>query len=406
VTVVVTGTGFGTVGQGYASPTVVKIAYGAVAATDLTTIVSSVGAVHGAINVVNPTTLVLTIPWEDATPVTILNTAQPITISITNGLGGEVAATAVLNVTASPIIYSVTDAAALEEPAAGVAPNLSPYEMITIFGDNFGPTAGTPVVAVPGGSSRYPTTLTANGQSLTVAINNQSGVLISDAYLLFATNNQINALVPSGIIGAGITGLQVVVTYHAVASNTNYTYTAKPVAATPGIFTTTSSGQGQGAILLANNTVNSSASNSTKAVKGQAVQIFVSGLGTPNSTSADTASTSAAKFPGSCISLASYVTAEGLANPATVDGAVLLSTEIQTNKFPPCFTSSPTVSIGGQTATVTYAGWVADSVAGLYQINATVPTKAASGNAIPVVVTVGTGSSAVSSQAGVTMAIQ
>jgi uncharacterized protein (TIGR03437 family) len=44
-------------------------------------------------------------------------------------------------------------------------------------------------------------------------------------------------------------------------------------------------------------------------------------------------------------------------------------------------------------------------VAGLYQINATVPSKAAAGNDA-VVVTMGTGVNAVSSQAGVTIAVQ
>jgi len=63
---------------------------------------------------------------------------------------------------------------------------------------------------------------------------------------------------------------------------------------------------------------------------------------------------------------------------------------------------APDAAIVGQPATVTYAGWVGDSVAGLYQINATVPTAATSGNAISVVVSVGTAKS----QAGVTMAIQ
>jgi len=44
---------------------------------------------------------------------------------------------------------------------------------------------------------------------------------------------------------------------------------------------------------------------------------------------------------------------------------------------------------------------VADSVAGLYQINATIPTSVSAGTAVPVVVTVGTASS----PAGVTMAV-
>jgi uncharacterized protein (TIGR03437 family) len=47
---------------------------------------------------------------------------------------------------------------------------------------------------------------------------------------------------------------------------------------------------------------------------------------------------------------------------------------------------------------------VSGSVAGLYQINATIPTKAVAGD-LPVVVTMGTGANAVSSQAGVTVAV-
>ena len=129
--------------------------------------------------------------------------------------------------------------------------------------------------------------------------------------------------------------------------------------------------------------------------------IYASGLGTPNSTSANTSSTTAAKFPGSCITVASYVTGEAITSPATADGAVLVSSVIATNKLPPCFTASPTVTIGGQAATVTYAGWVSGSVTGLYQINATVPTKASSGDQ-PVLLTMG----GVTSQAGVTVAVQ
>jgi uncharacterized protein (TIGR03437 family) len=50
----------------------------------------------------------------------------------------------------------------------------------------------------------------------------------------------------------------------------------------------------------------------------------------------------------------------------------------------------PPVTIGGQAATVSYAGFVADSIAGLYQVNAAVPAVG-SGTAaqFPVVVTMG-----------------
>ena len=70
--------------------------------------------------------------------------------------------------------------------------------------------------------------------------------------------------------------------------------------------------------------------------------------------------------------------------------------------YAPCLKTAPTVTIGGKAATVTYAGWVMDSVVGLYQINAVVPSTVTSVPDVPVSVTVGS----VSSQAGVTMSVQ
>jgi uncharacterized protein (TIGR03437 family) len=131
------------------------------------------------------------------------------------------------------------------------------------------------------------------------------------------------------------------------------------------------------------------------------VMIYVSGLGAPDSLETDTNLTTAAAFPASCITPASYVSKLGL-NPATIDGAVLLAADIATGHLPPCFDKIKIgVTIGGQTATITYAGWVADSVAGLYQVNATVPSKLTAGNSQAVIVTVGTSAT---SQTGVTMA--
>jgi len=417
LTVVVTGTGFGTVAQGFTTATLVKIAYGIIAATDLTTIQSNdMVPVQGAVTVVNPTTMVLTIPWNDTNGVSILDTAgQTVSITITNQLGGEVAlalntAGGALAVTVStnPIIYSITDAAALTEPTPGTLPNLAPYEMISIFGNNFCPTCANPVVAATVGS-RYPTTLTAPaaGHPLTVTFYKTDGVtVVGSAYILFATNTQINALVPSTVVAAD-NPMKIVVSYNALLSNTNVPYEATAVAANPGIFTMSSNGTGQGAILLSPSyTLNSAASASTKAAAGSTVLIYASGLGAPNSTAADSNAVKAAKFPTSCISPASYVTKAAL-NPATADGAVLLPADIATNTLPPCFATKNqvTVTINGFAATVTYAGWVADSVAGLYQINATVPTKAAHGTN-SVVVTVTNGAVIANSQAGVTMQVQ
>ena len=86
----------------------------------------------------------------------------------------------------------------------------------------------------------------------------------------------------------------------------------------------------------------------------------------------------------------------------TIDGAVILSSNIAAGHYAPCFVTAPTVTIGGKAATVSYAGFVADSIGGLYQINAVVPTTVTSGSAVPVVVSVGTATS----QSGVTMVVQ
>jgi trimeric autotransporter adhesin len=386
LSVVVSGAGFSTSG----SVTTVLVSSAALTTpTDLTTLTG------GAVNVVNPNTMVLTIPVSSGggTPAAILSAAGAVTLSIQNGsLGSAVSKT--LTVTTNPIIYSVTDAGSLVEPVAGATPTFAPYELITIFGGNFGPVAGTPVQGTLDSNSRYPASLSTAGGTLTVAFNKATGTtLIANAYLLFATDSQINLLVPSGVTGNTTANLVVTV---GAASTAAFDFNV--AAANPGLFTTTSSGTGQGAILNSDFSVNSAAK---PAKAGSTVMIYVSGLGAPDSVETDTNLTTAAAFPASCITPASYVAKLGL-TPATIDGAVLLAADIATGHLPPCFDKIKIgVTIGGQTATITYAGWVADSVAGLYQINATVPAKLTAGNSQAVIVTVGT---TATSQTGVTMA--
>jgi hypothetical protein len=209
-------------------------------------------------------------------------------------------------------------------------------------------------------------------------------------------------MIPSEISGTGITGLNFVVT---VGSNSSQPYAGNPVLANPGMFTTSSTGQGQGAILNADLSVNS---DSNMSAPGKTVVLYVSGLGAPNSTGLDKASTTAAKFPTSCVSVANYETQASL---TSLDGAILSSTDLLNNTLPPCFATpavTVSVTIGGAAATVTYAGWVSGSITSLYQINATVPTKATAGD-LPVVVSVATvvgkTTTTVSSQAGVTVAV-
>jgi uncharacterized protein (TIGR03437 family) len=386
-------------------PTAVTIAYGGNSAVSLTG-----SLVKGAINVVSPTTMVLTIPAKDQTDPTPLNilAAGTITLNITNGLSAETVQIETLTVTASPIINSITDAASLLQAEPPAALKLAPYELISIFGSNF--DSGAPVAATTDTFGRYPNTLvvpTGGSNSLTVSFYKQGTVgastLIDQARLIYISNTQINALVPSGVTASGITNLQIVVSY-GTASNATNPYQAVPVATNPGVFSTGADGQGQGAILNSDSSVNSS---TNPAAPGSTVMIYLSGLGAPTSTASDASVTTALKFPSSCISPANYFAAvNALATPPGTpwtddDGAVILTTNLGTNKYPPCFAASPTVSIAGQTATVTYAGWVADSVAGLYQINATVPSKNITAGSVPVLVTAG----GVTSQAGVTLAV-
>jgi uncharacterized protein (TIGR03437 family) len=385
-TVVVYGSGFGNTGGYTADPTTVSVIYGSTPTTILLS-----GA---AVTIPNQNTLILKIPFA------AISAAGPVAIGVTNNLTLEVPQFVTLNVTTNPIISSIADAAALEEVTPGTSPTVAPYEIISIFGSNFCPTCTAPVIGTVT-SDRYPDTLTAATYPLTVTFYKSDGVtLVGNAYLLFATNNQINALVPSGVTAAD-TNMQVVVSYNSILSNTNVNYTVNGAAAKPGIFTISSSGQGQGAILLSNYSVNSATNTATT---GSTVLIYASGLGVPTSTGAGTVAASAA-YPGTCVSPANYVTLAGLSDPATEDGAVIDPTYLATHVYAPCFVTAPTVTINGAPATVTYAGWVSGSVAGLYQINATVPTKAVAGPN-PVQITVGTGTNAVSSQAGVTLQVK
>ena len=184
-------------GQASSSATTVMIVRAALTTpTDLSTLTG------GAVTVVNQTTMLLTIPATSggSTPKAILSAAGAVTLSIHEWLAGKRRAGDLSTVTTNPIVYSVTDAGSLVEPAPGATPTFAPYELIPIFGANFGPVAGTPVQGTLDSNSRYPASLTTNGGTLTVAFNKlATTTLIANAYILFATNNQINLLVPSGV---------------------------------------------------------------------------------------------------------------------------------------------------------------------------------------------------------------
>jgi uncharacterized protein (TIGR03437 family) len=235
----------------------------------------------------------------------------------------------------TPVLSSVDNAASYATDA------VSPGEIVTLFGQNMGPTPLVPLQIVNGAL-----TTTLGGTQVLF-----DGVA---APMIYSLQGQVSAVAPYGL--AGKTSTQVQVKYNGAVSNT-VTMPVQP--STPAIFSLDSSGLGPGAILNQDFSINSSA---LPAARGSVVSI--------------------------------YCTGGGVTNPATADGAVVGATL-------PQLTLPTTVTIGGLNATVSYAGGVPSSIAGLTQINAQVPAGVTPGTKIPVVVKIGDATSI----SGVTMAV-
>jgi uncharacterized protein (TIGR03437 family) len=226
--------------------------------------------------------------------------------------------------------------------ASGVSVGVSPGEVVTISGSALGPAAPVPLHPAPSGL--IDTTL--------------AGTRVwfdsTAAPLVFVSGSQVSAVVPYELAGKSSTQVQVEV--DGVKS------AAVPVSVVdtvPGIFTINQTGVGPGAVLNQDYSVNSP---SNPAPAGSVVMI--------------------------------YATGEGQTTPAGVDGLVTNGTLRR-----PMGTVS--VTIGGQTADVLYAGSAPDLIAGVLQVNVRVPDTAGHG-IVPIVLKVGQASS----QSGVTMALQ
>jgi uncharacterized protein (TIGR03437 family) len=221
---------------------------------------------------------------------------------------------------------------------------VSPGLIVALTGSNLGPADGVSLQ------------LASDGQSITKSLG---GVQVlfdgKPAPLTYASARQVNAIVPYAVAGNDSTSVQV--QYQNVTSAA----TTVPVqAAAPGIFTLDASGQGAGAILNADLTVNAA---SNRAARGSVVAIYCNG--------------------------------GGVTDPASVDGAV-------TGLPLPMLTLPVAVTIGGIDAKVSYQGGTPGAVAGLTQINAEVPAGVTPGPAVPVTVQIGDWKS----QPGVTIAVK
>jgi uncharacterized protein (TIGR03437 family) len=353
-----------------------------------------------------PTGVDALLPWTSA---------STITIGVCNPSGGVCTSptgTQPLIIGAGPLVSSVVSASTFAAPAA-----VAPYDVLTIWGSNFcssngsGCNASTVLYGTLNPATlTYATALSPdNGQrNVTVTFKQTGGVGNPvPAPLLFVTNNQMNVLVPAA--GFPTTGtVDIIVNFGSLSS----TATTLPVAAVdPGLFTIDA--YGQGAILnAATGTVVNGANPAVMlgASTTSVVEIYGTGLGTPTSLTGSTPVTYNSII---CMTPAAYDTAAGI---TALDGVVLQSLLLN-GDYAPCFgDGAPTGMIGAQTAVLGYSGWVADAVAGLYQVNATLGNIApTSGNytdaagvaqakitapvQLPVVIT----SNSVATQSGVTM---
>jgi uncharacterized protein (TIGR03437 family) len=202
--------------------------------------------------------------------------------------------------------------------AASSAPftaSLSPGELITLYGSNLAPS--TQVAS----SAPFPNKL--NG--VQVLINN----IAAPIYVVSPT--QVSAIVPYEIT-TPIAQVQLV--------NNNATSNALTMyvgLTSPGVFTSPAGGLGDAAALHPDYSL---VSPNNPAQIGETIAVYVTGLG--------------AVFPG------------------IADGAAGPTGQLATT------TNAITVNVDGQAATVTYAG-LAPQLAGLYQINFTVPSGVSTG---------------------------
>jgi uncharacterized protein (TIGR03437 family) len=213
---------------------------------------------------------------------------------------------------------------------------VSPGELLSIFGSNFGVYGmgfGTTVLKVNAPeNNRIPSVLVRTK----VLFNGLPGAITA------LTPSQINVFAPSSLPPG--TSVNVVVQVDATPSAP---VSVPVVAAVPSLAAADERGSGQGAVLNQDASLNSA---SNPAARGSIVSLFGTG--------------------------------EGAISPALPSGYLTISTPFSVPTLP------VTVTIGGQQAEVIYAGEAPFEPAGVFQINARIPAAIAPGNA-PISVSIG-----------------
>jgi uncharacterized protein (TIGR03437 family) len=277
----------------------------------------------------------------DAGPATLASLANPFGVAV-NASGNLFIADGGGNNRIREV-QTVNSLGGIQNAASYTTGAVSPGEIVVLYGAGMGPVV-LATLQVDSSTGRLEATVAGT----TVLFNG------TPAPIVYTSANQVSVIVPYE--NASSATAQILASYQGkyVAAGT---VTVAPSA--PGIFTV-NSGTGQAAALNQDESVNS-ASNPAAA--------------------------------GSTIVL--YLTGEGQTAPRGLDGKIASARPYPAPVLP------VTVTIGGQTATYAYAGAAPGEVAGVMQINATIPTGV-TGNAVPVSVQIGT----VSTQNGVTIAVQ
>jgi uncharacterized protein (TIGR03437 family) len=214
---------------------------------------------------------------------------------------------------------------AVQNAASYQSGNVSPGEIIILYGTGLGP----PALAGTGAPIR--TTLAGTR----VDVNGLP------APLLYTSDHQVAAIIPYAVTG---TTVSIQVRSDAKTSNT---LTIPLAPAAPGLFTLDATGKGPAAAISPDGTANTPAHPAT---------------------------------PGSYLSL--FATGEGATNPTGVDGSIGAPPL-------PAPVLPVTVMIDGTPALVTYAGAAPGLVAGVMQVNIKIPDDASIGTAVPIMLSVG-----------------
>jgi uncharacterized protein (TIGR03437 family) len=351
-----------------------------------------------------------TIPVATLTPTTTPPITSPLgawTMVVTNPGQAPVATAFTVTDGTVPAISAVVDSASYLASAfqSGTAPDpvlgkqsVAPREIISIFGQNLGPTpllTAVPVAATGMTAPLiYPTTL--GNVQVEFRIPTATGTLLVLAPLIMVFGNQINAIVPHEVTQAvpvppATVPIVTITAVNGVAPPATPAATSPVpvyvVAANPAIFTFGALGQGQAAVLNYDVATNSYLINSAKnaAARGSTISIYATGMGDLT-------------IPGTPPSSCPTPTVAGLplGNGEVACAAITL----------PNFAVNVNVFIDGQLSVVNYAGTSPGSVGGLVQINAVVPPTAHTGQAIAITTSVGDKVGARRSQPLVTLGVK